>query len=190
MAAQVSQPITQLVQIGLRHQERRDQPEIERTRVRGYELTIVNSIKRTASRCSRPRARWPPGTRRLRSTASCRARSKTASCSVALRADALDVEFRLAQEELSQVKRRNQLASQKEQLNQLLGRDVRTLFEVAAAAAAIAIDVNLEAAERQALASRPDVREAQRRSCRRRLPGASPRPIASRSAWRPRTRRT
>ena len=45
---------------------------------------------------------------------------------VALRSDALDVQFRLAQEELSRTTRQNALASQKEQLNQLLGRDVRT----------------------------------------------------------------
>ena len=49
---------------------------------------------------------------------------------VALRSDALDVQFRLAQEELTRTNAQNTLASQKEQLNQLLGRDVRTPFDV------------------------------------------------------------
>jgi outer membrane protein TolC len=48
---------------------------------------------------------------------------------VALRSDALDVQFRLAQEELSRTTQQNALWSQKEQLNQLLGRDLRAEFE-------------------------------------------------------------
>ena len=162
MAAQVSQPITKLVQIGLGIKNAETSREIERTRVRGYEVALVNSIKRAYFAVLQTESAMAAGDEAM---ALYRELSRTLESRVlqrvALRADALDVEFRLAQEELAQIKRRNQLESQKEQLNQLLGRNVRTPFEVAAAAAAMAIDVNLEAAERQALASRPDVREAQ-----------------------------
>jgi outer membrane protein TolC len=79
---------------------------------------------------------------------------------VALRADALDVQFKLAQEELALTTGRNSLESQKEQLNQLLGRDVRTPFEVEDISEISVLDVDVDAARTQALESRPDVREA------------------------------
>ena len=45
-------------------------------------------------------------------------------------------------------------------MNQLLGRDVRTPFEVEEAALIAAIDIDVDAAHRYALENRPDVREA------------------------------
>jgi len=79
---------------------------------------------------------------------------------VALRTEALDVQLRLSQEELTKMTRGNTLASQKEQLNQLLGRDVSTDFEVEDVAAITPIEVDLVAARGRALENRPDVREA------------------------------
>jgi len=80
---------------------------------------------------------------------------------VALRSDSLDVQYQLAQAELSRTVRRNAIATQKEQLNQVLGRDIRTPFHVEAVSEIALTDVDLEAAQSRALASRPDVREAQ-----------------------------
>jgi len=80
---------------------------------------------------------------------------------VALRSDSLDVQYQLAQAELSRTVRRNAIATQKEQLNQVLGRDIRTPFHVEAVSEIALTDIDLEAAHTRALASRPDVREAQ-----------------------------
>jgi outer membrane protein TolC len=161
MTSQVSQPITQLVQIGLGIKSAETTREIERTRVRGHELSIVNAAKRAYFAVLQQQSAIAAGDEAI---ALYRELSRTLEVRVlqrvALRADSLDVEFRLAQEELSQVKRRHLLESHKEQLNQLLGRDVRTPFEVVAAAA-VARDVDLESAGRLALASRPDLRESQ-----------------------------
>jgi outer membrane protein TolC len=79
---------------------------------------------------------------------------------VALRGDALDVESKLAQEELSRLTQQHTLETQKEQMNQLLGRDVRTAFDLESPSAIAPTDVNLDAAQQQALANRPDVRQA------------------------------
>jgi len=79
---------------------------------------------------------------------------------VALRSDGLDVQYRLAEEELARTTRQNTLASQKEQLNQLLGRDVRSVFDVEDVSAISLLDVDLDTARTRALESRPDVREA------------------------------
>src|SRR6185295_17419717 len=51
---------------------------------------------------------------------------------VALKAQNLEVKTRLAKSEYERLNVSNQLASQKEQLNNLLARDIRTEFEVAA----------------------------------------------------------
>src|SRR5262249_56452439 len=79
---------------------------------------------------------------------------------VALRSDALDVQVRLAQVELDHTTQSDTLASQKEQMNQLLGRDVRTAFTVDEFPAVSLTDVDLAAASTRALANRPDVAQA------------------------------
>src|SRR5262249_26879853 len=79
---------------------------------------------------------------------------------VALRSDALDVSAKLAQEEYTRMTRVNALDSQKEQLNQLLGREVRTAFDTETASDISVFDVDLQAAQASALDRRPDVREA------------------------------
>jgi len=79
---------------------------------------------------------------------------------VALRSDGLEVKVKLAQAVLSRTTRQNTLASQREQLNQLLGRDVRTMFEVDAMAALSLPDIDVRSAQTRALEARPDIREA------------------------------
>jgi outer membrane protein TolC len=79
---------------------------------------------------------------------------------VALRSDALDVQFRLAKEQLTRTTYENTLANQKEQLNQLLGRDVRTDFVVEPVSTLSISEIDLNAARTRALDNRPDVREA------------------------------
>ena len=58
---------------------------------------------------------------------------------VSLKADSLEVKTRLAKTEYEALNLTNQLATEKEQLNNLLGRDVRTEFRVAAVADAVGI---------------------------------------------------
>lgn len=79
---------------------------------------------------------------------------------VALRSDALDVQLRLSQEELSLASEQNLLASQREQLNQLLGRDVRTAFEIEDITGVAFQERDQDASIAQALQNRPDLREA------------------------------
>lgn len=54
---------------------------------------------------------------------------------------------------------RNTIASQKEQLNSILGRDVRSDFSVAEVPELIAYEDSLEAAQNKALSARPELRE-------------------------------
>jgi len=78
-----------------------------------------------------------------------------------LRADALEVDARLAKAayELSVVE--NGLVTQREHLNQLLGRNIATPFRVESFPEEEAPGLTLEEARRRAAQNRPEVREAQ-----------------------------
>jgi outer membrane protein len=161
VSSQVSQPLSQLFRLGLGIRSAAASRDIERERVRAHQLSLVNSVKRLYfSILQTKSALAATGEaialyRELDRTLQVRVAQK-----VALRGDALDVQFRLAQEELTETTARNALASQKEQLNQLLGRDVLTSFDVEEVTGASLMDVDLDAARTQALERRPDILEA------------------------------
>src|SRR5262249_3644772 len=67
---------------------------------------------------------------------------------------------RLARAEVTRIELGNAIATRKEQLNQLLGRDVRMAFEVTALPTAIGSSIDLAAAQARAIDMRPDVRQA------------------------------
>jgi outer membrane protein len=77
-----------------------------------------------------------------------------------LRADALEVDARLAKARYELSVAENGLATQREALNQLLGRDVSTTFRVEYIPEQHASDLSLESARQEAIANRPEVRQA------------------------------
>ncbi len=79
---------------------------------------------------------------------------------VVLKSESLEVKAKLAQEEQHQIVLRNQLATQKEQLNNLMGRNILTEFRVNPMPEATALENDLEAARTRALQQRAEVREA------------------------------
>jgi len=162
LTSQVSQPLTQLVRINLGIRSAEASRDIERERARAQQLSIADQVKRTYFAILQTESALNALDesialyRELDRTLQVRVLQQ-----VALRSDSLDVQYQLAQAELSRTVRRNAIATQKEQLNQLLGRDIRTAFDVATVSEIALTDVDLEAAQARALASRPDVREAQ-----------------------------
>jgi outer membrane protein len=79
---------------------------------------------------------------------------------VVLKADLLVVQTRLARAEYEELDLSNRLATQKEQLNNLFGRDVSTLFEAAGVPDFSPFETDLTAARKIALERRPEVQEA------------------------------
>ena len=161
VSSQLSQPITQLFQINLGIDSAVAARGIEEEQAKSQRLSVANSVKRLYFAILQTESAIDATEqaialyRELDRTLAVRVAQK-----VALRADALDVQFRLAQEQLTRTTHVNTLASQKEQLNQLLGRDVRTDFVVEPVAALSIAEIDLNAARSIALESRPDVREA------------------------------
>ena len=78
----------------------------------------------------------------------------------ALKADLLAVQTRLAKVEYEQLELSNRLATQKEQLNTLLGRDVDTSFEVTGVPEFTSFETDLTAARKLALERRPELEQA------------------------------
>ena len=77
-----------------------------------------------------------------------------------LRADALDVDARLAKSRYELSVSENGLATQREALNQLLGRDVSTSFRVDFIPEQDRSDLTLDSARHEALVNRPECRQA------------------------------
>jgi len=78
-----------------------------------------------------------------------------------LRADALDVDARLAKARYELSVAENGMATQQEALNQRLGRDVGTPFRVDPMPEESTSDLTLESARQEARANRPENRQAQ-----------------------------
>ncbi len=78
----------------------------------------------------------------------------------ALAYESLEVKTRLASAEYEELRQSNLLASQKEHLNDLLGRDAQTAFRVSPTSEAPTVKLSPEAAQAEALAQRPEVRAA------------------------------
>jgi outer membrane protein TolC len=161
LSAQVSQPLSQLIGIGLGIRIAATGRDIERERLRAQQLSLMSSVKRLYYAILQTQSAVTTSAdaialyRELDRTVRHRVIQK-----VALRSDGLDVQSRLVQQEFELTRHMNTLASQKEQLNQLLGRDVRTVFEVERVPDMSLVDVALDAAQSRALRNRPDIEEA------------------------------
>ena len=82
------------------------------------------------------------------------------STQTALQSDLLQAQANLAEVELSQVNLANQEANQKEQLNDLIGRDVLTEFTVTRMERVGTAQVDLLAARARALTQRPEIQQS------------------------------
>jgi outer membrane protein len=82
---------------------------------------------------------------------------------VALRGDLLQTQTRLAKTQQLETQLKNQQAAGKEQLNQLLGRNVLAEFEVQPPLEATGDVPNIEEARARAVKDRPEIRQAQLR---------------------------
>jgi outer membrane protein TolC len=79
---------------------------------------------------------------------------------VALKSQSLEIKTRLARVEYDGLNLLNQVAAQKEQLNNLMGRDIRTDFEVDPIIENTGFETNLAAAQTRALEQRAEMKEA------------------------------
>ena len=98
-----------------------------------------------------------------------------------LRADVLDVSARLTKSRYELMAAQDRLATQRELLNDLLGRDVTTPFRVAPIPELEPSDLTLESARARAGDNRPEIRQADLKERQASTSAAWPRPSASRT---------
>lgn len=160
--ASVSQPLTQLHEIGLRIRMAEAGRDIEREQARAVRVALVGDVKRlyysilqtySARNAARAQATQLMELERVV--------TNRVEQRVALRGSAIEVQARVAQSRLTLLTLDNTIESQKEQLNRLLGRDVRTTFELAGVPEPTSAELNVDEAVARALGSRPDVKQAQ-----------------------------
>jgi outer membrane protein TolC len=78
----------------------------------------------------------------------------------AMKYESIEVKARLSKAEYDAIALRNVLTTQKEQLNNLLGRDIRTDFRVSQLPSDILFEISIETAHTRALDKRPELKEA------------------------------
>jgi outer membrane protein TolC len=162
--AQVWQPLSQIGRIKLNVRMSEASRDIQREQVRAARLELVTSVKKLYFAILQTESSLAAAEH---SISLLKEVSRTVDerllRQVVLRTEALDVGARIAQAEHSRLTLRHALATQKEQMNQLIGRDVRTAFETLGPPAPSIAESHPEAALAQALDARPDIVSARLR---------------------------
>jgi outer membrane protein TolC len=160
-AASAIEPLTQQYRIGLNIKLQLVSREIAQAKLRQQQSETIDLVKKTYYAVLQTRSALASVEEALKSYHELdKVTSDNVLQQVSLRADLLVVQTRLAKVEYEQLELTNQLATQKEQLNALLGRSVDTSFEVAGVLEFTAFETDLAAARKIALERRPELQQA------------------------------
>ena len=161
-AGQILQPLSQQHRIRLGIEQAGLAREVEGEKLRQAEQTIVNRVKQNYYGILQTQSALDSLQEAIKYYRELdRVMGDNVAHQVSLKADSLEVKTRLAQAEYEALNLTNQLTTEKEQLNNLLGRDVRAEFRVGSIADAGDFDADLALARSRALGQRPELREAQ-----------------------------
>ena len=161
---QVSQPLSQQYKIGLNIRQARLAKLADEQKLRQEKQSVVNQVKRAYYAILQTQSSLASSEENLEFDRELdRTTLQLVAEKTALKSESMNVKARIAQEEYSNLTLRNTLASQKEQLNSLLARDVRTDFSVVEVPELTSSEADLDAAQAKALAVRPELREGRLR---------------------------
>ena len=161
-SVQVAQPLSQLYQIHLAVREQELSTDLATQQYRGQRQSIVSSVKQayysalqteSALEATQSLVKQYEETDRV-ATDYLRQES-------VLKSDSLEAKAKLAQSRYQVVQLRDTLETQKEQLNELLGRDLDTPFRTEQVPPITPSEMDLKTARSTALQQRPEVKEAE-----------------------------
>jgi len=161
-SVQVAQPLSQLYQIHLAVREQELSTDLATQQYRGQRQSIVASVKQayysalqteSALEATKSLVKQYEETDRV-ATDYLRQES-------VLKSDSLEAKAKLAQSRYQVVQLRDTLQTQKEQLNELLARDLDTPFRTEQVPPITPTEMDLKTARRTALQQRPEVKEAE-----------------------------
>ncbi len=160
-AGQILQPLSQQYRIGLNIKQAGLARDVESERLRQVKQSTVNQVKQTYYGILQTQSALDSLLEAIRYYRELdRVMGDNVAQQISLKSDSLEVKTRLAKAEYEALNLTNQLTTAKEQLNNQLGRDVRTEFRVAAVPDVNGFDADLALARSRALEQRPEVREA------------------------------
>src|SRR5262249_7763758 len=160
----IAQPLSQQYRIGLTIKHGKLARDVTNEQLRHVRQSIVDRVKRTYYSILQSQSALESVLEAIRLYRELdRVTGDYVAQQVVLKSDRLEVETRLAKAEYHALNLTNQLATEKEQLNNLLGRDVRTGFRVSAVPDASDFGFDLVLARKRALDQRPELREARLR---------------------------
>ncbi len=161
---QLSQPLSQQYKVGLNIHQARLVKLADEQKLRSQKQSVINQVKKAYYAIMQTQSSLASSEENLKFDHELeRTTDQLVAEKSALKSDRMSVGARIAQEEYTILALRNLLATQKEQLNTLLGRDIRTDFSVAQIPNATDTEVSLEQAQAKALSARPELREARLR---------------------------
>ncbi|MGH9773645.1 MAG: TolC family protein [Candidatus Acidiferrales bacterium] len=156
-----SQPLSQQYKIGLNIKQAEVSKLADEQKLRAQKQSITNQVKQEYYALLRTQSALASSEENLKFDRELdRITEQYVTEKTALKSDTMDVKAKIAQEEYNNLTLRDSLASQKEQLNDYLGRDIRTDFTVVEVPDASSVETSLEIAQAQALSARPELREA------------------------------
>jgi len=159
-AGQILQPLSQQHRIGLNIEQAGLARDVESEKLRQIQQSTVNQVKQTYYGILQTQSALDSLLEAIRYYRELdRVTGDNVAQQVSLKTDSLEVKTRLAKAEYEALNLTNQLATAKEQLNNQLGRDVRTEFRVASIPDVNGFDADLALARSRALEQRPEVRE-------------------------------
>ncbi len=162
--AKASQPLTSLIRIHRNLDTLRTGVELAREQTRADKQNVVREVKRLYYTLQQVESSM----RSAHETVALyqelgRLTENYVAGEVVLKSELLDVQVHLAKAQQSESQLADQRATAGEQLNQLLGRDVLSVFRVQPVLDDAGESIDLEAARRRALDQRPEIRQAKLR---------------------------
>ncbi|HEX4664885.1 MAG TPA: TolC family protein [Terriglobales bacterium] len=159
--ASAAQPLTQLYKVKLAVEQARLGTDLAREGVRGQEQEITRQVKDAYYQLAQLQTQVESAKATVHALmALSTVMEQRLSAQTVLVSDSLTVKARLKQQRYQLLVLQNDSEVQKQSLNHLLGRDLRTQFTVEMQPAQDTAESDLEIARKQALEQRPELREA------------------------------
>ena len=161
LSATLSQPLSQLYRIDLSVEQHHIKKEMAEEEFRAKQQSVAKEVKDTYYKVLQKQSALEATEesiifyRELDKLTERYFQEKTV-----LKSEELEVKTRLAKAELQALTQKNDLADEKERLNNLMGRDITSPVNLIQVPAGTEYEVNLEAAQALALKQRPEIRES------------------------------
>jgi outer membrane protein len=161
-SAEVAQPLSQLYQIHLAVREQELSADLAAEQYEGQRLSIVASVKQAYYATLQTESAMEATQALVKQYEETdRVATQYLSQESVLKSDSLEAKAKLAQSRYQVIQLRDTLQTQKEQLNELLGRDLDTAFRTEQVPPVSPAEMDLKTARQTALRQRPEVKEAE-----------------------------